>query len=519
MSETDPNNDEPTAALLNTIEISPNIECISFKSLYGFVFKIKLVKLQTGTQSNGTAKYKDSYYTIENMHNKAKKEYVSNRPTHIIIKFVLVTSDTETALQEYTDPRDGKKYKKRSNTNTEFENEVNNQIDIYEKTLGQNCIAICPKIFHYKLFHNADAINFLDFFDKNVSDDTSTNLIDYLKTNVKDKQLGLIAMEYVQTAKKTNEPDGYKRDDRVTLYNFLIKQPYETGPQQDEIIKKMIELLPTLKKKPDYLYNTFSLYNEQQSDRQSRSKTIQPPITASEKAKQNEQYELDDLERNFFKYRIVAHIIYYMIKAYLAGYIHTDLHAGNIYVLNVTESFNTCIHPFSLNDVGNYQLGDYTIALSSYFTNYNAGNIDCGKIQNFCNMSCIEIIDWGRTTQLTNQQVKFTENTTFEELIGIINTLKTHYDKFSYLFNLVGLSDDISTDTTEIPYPQFYVLWLIYNELKFKTKIQTDVDCSNKSKSTEEIDDTNLNKYLNEFDQRCTSDPFYKIFTLHAIVE
>jgi hypothetical protein len=518
MSETDPNNDEPTAALLNTIEISPSIECISFKSLYGFVFKIELVKLQTGAQSNGTAKYKESYYTIENMHNKAIKEYISNRPTHIIIKFVLVTSDKETALQEYTDPRDGKKYKKRSNTQSEFDNEVENQKNIYIKTLGQNCIAICPKIFHHKLFENDQAKTFLDFFDKNVSDDTSTNLIDYLKTHVKDKQLGLIAMEYVQTAKKTNDPDGYKRDDRVTLYNFLIKQPYETGIQQGEIIKKMIELLPTLKNEPDYLYNTFSLC-KQQLGRQSRSNTSPlPKITASVEAKQNEQDELDDLERNFFRYRIVAHIIYYMLKAYLAGYIHNDLHAGNIYVLNVTKSFNTCIHPFSLNDVGNKQLGDYTITLSSYFTDYNPDNKDCGNIQNFCNMSCIEIIDWGRTTQLTNQQVKFTENTTFKELIDIINTLKTHYDKFGYLFNLVGLSDDISTDTTKIPYPQFYVLWLIYNELKFKTKFK-DNNCSDKSKPTEKIDDTNLNKYLNEFDKRCTSDPFYKIFTLHAIVE
>jgi hypothetical protein len=230
----------------------------------------------------------------------------------------------------------------------------------------------------------------------------------------------------------------------------------------------------------------------------------------------------DQLEINFFKYRIVAHIIYYMLKAYLAGYIHKDLHAGNIYVLNVTESFNTCIHPFSLNDWGSKQLQGYTEML---FTELKISidkieKNDCNIIQNFCNMSCIEIIDWGRTQDIgvNEENNAFIIEPTFEKLITIINKLKNIYEKnrFGYLFNLVGFENTIATDN--IDYPQFYVLWLIYNELKFKTKFQKD-KCSDKSKSTEEIKDANLNEYLKAFDQRCNSDPFYEIFTLHEIVD
>jgi hypothetical protein len=511
------NNYDPTKALLNTIEISPNIECISFKSLYGFVFKIELVKLIIG-QTNGKNIYKKSYYNIKNLHNKPNSEEKENSPTHIIIKLVVVENENESNEQPLTDfhnPIDGKKYKKKSNTLNGFNEEVENQNNIYSNTLGQNCIAICPKIFHYKLFDTTTAIQFLDFFDKNVSDDTSTNLMSYLKDNVKDKQLGLIAMEYVQTAKKTNETDvgGYKRDDRVTLYNFLIKQPYEIKENTDtyKIIDKLLLLLPTLKNNPDFLtkINTHANY-EIITDTK-----IKDLFDKEYKSKKD---ELEDLARIFFRYRIVAHIIYYMVKAYLAGYIHTDLHAGNIYVLNVTTLFNTCIHPFSLNDVGNYQLNNTTI-LSSYFDpTFDASKLNCSSIQNFCNMSCIEIIDWGRTRHLTDsdEKVEFTNNTTFDQLVEIILYLKTQYAGFNYLFNLVELNGNINTNN--LNYKQFYVLWLIYNELKLKAQIDK-IDCSNNSKKSEEINTENFDNYLNKFNQRCNSNPFYKIFTLHDILE
>ena len=444
------------------------------------------------------------------MHNKPNAGKTNNIQSHIILKLVVVANknDKGKELTPYDDPHNGKKYKKRSNTLNEFVYEVNYQIDIYNKTLGNNCIAICPKIFHHGLFKWKYAKEFLDFFDKNVSDDTCTNLISYLLSNIgKNDYLGLIAMEYAQSSKEKGtfkrEKGTFKRDDRVTLYNFLIKQPYTLGNQQRIIIDKMIDLLDELRKDPDYLFKMYSKPDEEE-----------------EQLGGGEDEDKDYLKRNFFRYRIVAHIIYYMIKAYLVGYIHTDLHAGNIYVLNVTTKFNTCIHPFSLNDVGNKQLEGYTNILFEQL-NLTLNNIeknDCNIIQNFCNMSCIEIIDWGRTEhiEVDIDHNGFIQNPTFHGVIKIINKLKNYYQKFGYLFHLVGLSDDIPddipTDTTKIDYPQFYVLWLIYNEFKLKAQIEPTMECDEINKKSTIIIKDFFDKYLNTFKDNCNTNPFYQTY-------
>jgi hypothetical protein len=495
-----------TFNLLNAIANSPSIECISYKSLYGFVFKIELVD---GNHN----------YDIINLHNRINNKPNKNIQSHIILKLVVVRNDKRKEvrkdkrkeLKPYDDPHNGKKYKKRSNTVIEFYNEVNYQIDIYNKTLGNNCIAICPKIFHHGLFKWKYAKEFLDFFDKNVSDDTCTNLISYLLSNIGEKYyLGLIAMEYAQSSK---EEGTFQRDDRVTLYNFLIKQPYEPGNAQFEIIDKLLLLLPTLKNDLDFLTKINSKDNYNQIEKLYH--------------KESNKDELEYLARNFFRYRIVAHIIYYMIKAYLVGYIHTDLHAGNIYVLNVTTKFNTCIHPFSLNDTGIDQVNNPN-NLFEYFNykrihkNYGVSK-KCDIIENFCNMSCIEIIDWGRTNKLEKIiHTDFIKTPTFEKLIEIINELKHYYQKFGYLFHLVGLSGDIPDDTTKIDYPQFYVLWLIYNEFKLKAGITSNMKAQNKpTMNCDEINKKSIvinkdffNKYLNTFKDTRNTYPFYQSYNV-----
>jgi NAD-dependent dihydropyrimidine dehydrogenase PreA subunit len=217
-----------------------------------------------------------------------------------------------------------------------------------------------------------------------------------------------------------------------------------------------------------------------------------------------------------------------MIKAYLVGYIHTDLHAGNIYVLNVTTKFNTCIHPFSLNDTGISQVNNPN-ELFEYF-NYKRKNKNygvskkCDIIENFCNMSCIEIIDWGRTEYIgvNEDNNAFIIEPTFEKLITIINELKKYYQKFGYLFHLVGLSDYIPDDTTNIDYPQFYVLWLIYNEFKLKAQIESTMKAQNKpTMNCDEIDKKSIvinkdffNKYSNIFKDNCNTNPFYQSYNV-----
>ena len=330
-----------------------------------------------------------------------------------------------------------------------------------------------------------------------------------------DKQLGLIAMEYSQSAK---EEGTFKRDDRVTLYQFLIKQPYAYGKQQLTIINKMIALLPILKNKPNHLIDLLESTKYKNNEEEEEEK----------EEKEEKKIQLDDLERNFFKYRIVAHIIYYMLKAFYVGYIHTDLHVGNIYVLDIKTKFNACINPFSLNDVGIKQLNtNYQIMLQNniFGITPTGDNMKCDSIYNFCNMSCIEIIDWGRTRDISNNNIEFK---TFDEFVNIINELKKQYQKFDYLFNLVELGGKKDLNVNELNYKQFYVLWLIYNELKFK-KIIEEKNNNNKSNNNKSnnnkfkcieintnatsINDIKFTEYLNKFKDNYHEDPFYETYT------
>jgi hypothetical protein len=252
-------------------------------------------------------------------------------------------------IDDCLDVYSGEKYIKYANTITGFNNEVTNQKSIYEKTKGRNGIAICPKIFHSHSFENTDAIEFLEFFDKNISDNVCTYVVKYLLDifhHDTTKKLGFIAMEYVQLGDEGEL--GKIRDTRITLYKFLTYHDrVQPSENTEEIVDILILILPTLHIDNMFLYNIdgYKIDSKRETKRSSepivdfKSSNTNIHKNYDDTTKdQNKNQQLEYLRLNYYKYRILAHVIYYMLRAYDAGYIHNDLHSNNILVKTCYES-------------------------------------------------------------------------------------------------------------------------------------------------------------------------------------
>jgi hypothetical protein len=365
-------------------------------------------------------------------------------------------------------------YIKQTNTLSQFNAEVTHQKDIYVKTSGRNGIAICPRIFDNIIFDNIDAIEFLEFFNKNVSDIESTYVVNFLLDKLRENNeygLGLIVMEYIKlrdddTESKDKTKKRSIRDDRIKLYTILTTPKRVPSGETETIVSKLTTILPTLHINPDILYN--------EEIKENVSSTSDDPYKT---------LQLEYLKLNYYKYRIIAHVIYYMLRAFQAGYVHEDLHSNNIFVVNIYKKRNTyhgCLHPFSLNDVGIDELGNIGKKQKEYFKESQeikkSSDTQCNITKNYCNISCIQIIDWGRTTKISNLTTKTNEmdennendfEISIEEIFDSVNILKEIYKSHSYIFNNVGLNTDV-TILNDLELPQFYIIWLIWNEYKKK---------------------------------------------------
>ena len=533
-----------TIKVLNAIENSKNIECISYSSLYGFVFRVQLAEENRG-----------DFRSVTSHNSVVIKVATSNGtdPTHIALKFtVLVEDGDDVQIADCLDVYSGEKYIKNANTVNGFNNEVTNQKNIYKKTKGRNGIAICPNIFHSHSFENTDAIEFLEFFDKNISDNVCTYVVKYLldrMTEPSTYKLGFIAMEYVQLGDESES--GKMRDTRITLYKFLTYYDrVQPSKKSEEIVDRLIEILPTLKKEPMFLYNIDIYQKNTKRETNTSSKpiyefklsneTIYENYNYTTKDQNNQlEYQLEYLRLNYYKFRILAHVIYYMLRAYDAGYIHNDLHSNNIFVVNpyLTNNkdqkvYNGCLHPFSLNDVGIAELNEPTRNFQQFlFTNFNnnIGNYikHCNIIQNYCNFSCIQIIDWGRTVDASKFNVKSENSNTestdennksdieIKDVFNMVKKLQSIYKDYSYIFDRVGLNSQIQ-NIEDLQYPQFYVIWLIWNEY-YKKKITK----KNEEKEEEEIKEieeqdqiqNSFYEFLTVFKTNCEYNTFYETIT------
>ena len=119
-----------TKAFTYMIQNALEIKCISYNSLAGYIFIIKIAPDDAVFLNLDS----DKKYTIP--------------VTNILVKFALITP-TKLYYANAIDTRD-----KSTMIKQDFEKEKNIQLDIYKKTLESNNIPICPSIIYYDVIPN-----------------------------------------------------------------------------------------------------------------------------------------------------------------------------------------------------------------------------------------------------------------------------------------------------------------------------------------------------------------------------
>ena len=181
--------------VLHMLEIADTIECISYKSLYAFVFVISVPKKIKESRKN---ELPFSSITIGE----------SNAVTKLILKMSLLANDDtkkkeaqlflkNTTNQLYNNIEKG------VDTVASFKEEVKTQIEIFLTTWMKGGLANCPSIVFDEAFDKKDSLLFLNYI-LNVDyklTKTSKRMLIYLKDVITREpvlQLGLIAMEYAE---------------------------------------------------------------------------------------------------------------------------------------------------------------------------------------------------------------------------------------------------------------------------------------------------------------------------------
>lgn len=274
-------------SIMHMLKHAEEIECISYSSLKGFVFRVTLsydlqvgdFMYKVGTQETKTkAKAKDIYtvtriekkddgvvYVIkgprennkteteteiqyikkekDRYYNNEKNEFKSVNPFQsitagskstiaktlkkILIKFTLLTSDDTTInLQKYNGRI------KQTDKLLDFKKEVTNQIDIFKKTYINRGLSICPSILYDRACDDTESTVFLDIFNtlpgltqrgKNVTKYLQRMISLYNSTYNIKINLGMIFMEYADSESQTGNNPGFILFEKL-YYNAITKE-------------------------------------------------------------------------------------------------------------------------------------------------------------------------------------------------------------------------------------------------------------------------------------------------------
>jgi len=268
--------------VLHMLYMADKIECISYKSLYAFVFVIGVV---------------DNNFPFSSITIGESKANQGDKPvTKLILKMSLLVDDTDNKnnkeiaklFLQNTQNQLYNSIEKGVDTIDSFKKEVQTQIEVFEKTWKKGGLANCPSIVFDKAFDNKDSLLFLNylltFFDYKLTK-TSKRMLIYLQDVITRQpvlQLGFIAMEY---AEKFTIFNAYYHSLKITEKNI-----------SDKLTDRNI--------------NTFLDSNY--------SKLL----------------------------RKTALIFANMLVLYFNGYVHCDLHTNNVFIIgddsNVTTIENAC---------------------------------------------------------------------------------------------------------------------------------------------------------------------------------
>jgi len=189
------NTEKYAKAFTYMIQNASEIKCISYRSLVGYIFIIKIEPNDAVFLNLDSA----NKYTIP--------------VTNILVKFALITP----TKKEYADGT------KITINNEDFEKEKNIQLDIYRKTIQRNT-PICPSIIYYDVIPNTANSELLTIFSnkrevKNSKTQMITRDILFYKNN-KSVNVGIIGMEYANGYTTFNNYlDDITRDQTIRIYN------------------------------------------------------------------------------------------------------------------------------------------------------------------------------------------------------------------------------------------------------------------------------------------------------------
>ncbi len=173
-------------ALYDMIDKATNIECISYTSLEGFVFTIKVNEA-------------DAVFNGLNEKSEFEKPV-----TTILLKLVLIKRDGSTINNFEFEIADDKKTRKRAATIESFNKEITTQFDVYKNTLNFNNIPICPSIIYNNvIIMKPKILNFLLKIKGKCKKYTITSeiiedLFDIYNAPKNIPTLGIIGMEFAE---------------------------------------------------------------------------------------------------------------------------------------------------------------------------------------------------------------------------------------------------------------------------------------------------------------------------------
>lgn len=173
-------------ALYDMIDKATNIECISYTSLEGFVFTIKVNEA-------------DAIFNGLNEQSEFEKPV-----TTILLKLVLIKRDGATRNNFEFEIEDDKKTRKRAATIESFNKEITTQFDVYKNTLNFNNIPICPSIIYNNvIIMKSQILNFILKIKGKCKQYTITSeiigdLFDIYNAPKNIPTLGIIGMEFAE---------------------------------------------------------------------------------------------------------------------------------------------------------------------------------------------------------------------------------------------------------------------------------------------------------------------------------
>ena len=266
------------------IQSSTRIECISYSSLKGFVFSVE-----------GTPQFVS--LTPQLFSNKKRNLELGK----IILKFTLLTKDDknkklssfEMDFKEVEDDDKKKEISKETDLEKDFKNESFTQLDIFTRSFQIGALSICPSILTRTVLENNEANIFLDFIESKLNDSDNNiekNVINYIKEQVKNFSLGIIAMEYAE---------------KFVLLNDFYKSYFKVG----DISEKNEKIIKSLESYPDKSLESYP-----------------------------EKIFLNNVENIILYHRIALVLSNMLLLLFEFFYLHYDLHLNNVFVLNYEES-------------------------------------------------------------------------------------------------------------------------------------------------------------------------------------